>query len=318
METSLAPSDERLGAEDVGLAPGAVLPFVFTPPERMTPLVISFPHVGLEWPDDLTPRPQVNFARNADLGVHTLYPHGPRFAACVRARFSRLVVDLNRAADDVDLQVVPDHPSPMPRENPSGTSGRRRPALRVENRGVVWANAIGNIPMFSRPLSFPDFTRRIESFHAPYYRAVAVLLERRVQRFGHAILLDAHSMPGSVPGHLILGTLDGAACAPLITAAAARALRADDGLDVRIDDPYRGGEVVRYFGRPSRGIHALQLEVNRGLYMDELRAELWTTKPQAARKAHRHTGPTKTQRQYMAALLRRLERLVHDLAELNL
>lgn len=316
MEPSLA--QELLGAEEVGLAPAAPLPFVFTAPERMTPLVISFPHVGLEWPEDLSPKPQVNFARNADLGVHTLYPGASQHAACVQARYSRLVVDLNRAADDVDLRVVPDHPKPMPRAHPSGSAGRNRSGLRVENRGVVWANAIGNIPMFSRPLSFPDFERRIDSFHAPYYRAVEVLLQRRVARFGYAVLLDAHSMPGSVPGHLILGTLDGGSCAPLVAGTAARALRADDGLDVRIDDPYRGGEVVRYFGRPTDGIHALQLEVNRGLYMDELRAELWTTKAQGARRAQRLGGPTKLQRQYLSALLRRLERLVRDLADLHL
>ena len=118
-------ADERLDLHDLDLEPGAELPFTFHPADLWSPLVISFPHVGLEWPgDEPRPRPAVNFARNADLEVDRLYPDAATLgAATVRARYSRLLIDLNRAADDVSAALVPDHPAPRPRQPPWATTG---------------------------------------------------------------------------------------------------------------------------------------------------------------------------------------------------
>ena len=264
---------ETLDDTDIGLEPGTPRPLHFTAAATWSPLVISFPHVGLEWPEDEPrPRPAVDFARNADLAVDHLYPDAAVLgAATVRARFSRLLIDLNRAPDDVSAGLVPDHPAPRPRQPPWATTGGRSPP--VHNRGLIWRTAVGNVPIFSGPLPYAELRLRLRRYYDPYHRAIEVLLARRRARFGYAVLLEAHSMPSSVPGDLVLGTFEGGACSPELEARALAALSAAGppgvSLAVRLNDPYRGGELVRKFGRPEHGIHALQLEVNRALYMDE-------------------------------------------------
>jgi N-formylglutamate deformylase len=264
---------ETLEAAELGLDPHHPWPLHFTPAACWSPLVISFPHVGLEWPADAPrPRPAVDFARNADLDVDCLYPDAAALgAATVRARYSRLLIDLNRADDDVSAALVPDHPAPRPRQPPWASTGGRSPP--VHNRGLIWRTAVGNVPIFSGPLPYAELQLRLRRYYDPYHRAVEVLLARRRARFGYAVLLEAHSMPSSVPGDLVLGTFEGGACSPELEARALAALAAAGpvgvSLAVRLNDPYRGGELVRKFGRPEHGIHALQLEVNRALYMDE-------------------------------------------------
>jgi len=191
---------ETLADDEIGLDPGAPLPLRFTPGDTWSPLVISFPHVGLEWPDDEPrPRPAVDFARNADLAVDRLYPEAATLgAATVCARFSRLLIDLNRAPDDVSAALVPDHPAPRPRQPPWATPGGRSPP--VHNRGLIWRTAVGNVPIFSGALPYAELRLRLRRYYDPYHRALEVLLERRRARFGYAILLEAHSMPSSVPG----------------------------------------------------------------------------------------------------------------------
>ena len=275
-------SSETLEPSAVGVTDKEQLPFEFRPALRESPLIISFPHVGLDWPKSLGPRPQVNFPRNADYAVDRLYVRAEVLgAATLRARYSRLVVDLNRAEDDVSAEVVPDHPAPRPRPSLSAPSLGRR---SIRNRGVVWRTAVGNIPLLTT-LSYAQFLARIERFYRPYHRALELLIERRRRRFGYAVLLDAHSMPGSVAGDLVLGTRAGRACGPELRSVAesvlggkAAGLRKRFGsrwpLAVSIDDPYQGGELIGSFGRPDEHVHALQLEVSRALYMDELRCDL--------------------------------------------
>jgi N-formylglutamate amidohydrolase len=270
---------EIIRADEVGLPDGAVLPWRLHAARTESPLVISIPHSGLAWPDELQPRPRVDFARNADYAVPSLYADAPLVGAVVlEARFSRLLVDLNRAGDDVSSMLVPDHPAPRPRRRPGvparegevDDSDHHRPG-----RGVVWSAALGNVPLLPGPLKFAEFRDRIDRFHEPYHRALEVLLRRRVQRFGYAVLLDAHSMPCSVGADLVLGTLGGTSCGPAIERLALDALGALPTmphlphLRVRLNDPYHGGEVVRRCGRPELAWHALQLEVSRALYMDE-------------------------------------------------
>ncbi len=274
-EAALEPS--ALGLDDA-----AELPFDYWPGATESPLLLSFPHVGLSWPAEIDPRPQVSFARNADFEVDAIYPPPGRCpAARVRARFSRLLVDLNRADDDVSARLVPDHPSPRPRAQAGGGA-----ANGIENRGVLWTHAVGRIPIL-RELSYADFEARLDRYHRPYHRAIQSLLDARVQRFGYAILLDAHSMPSAVPRDLVLGTLDGASCSEALQNAAHAALDADEALACALNRPYRGGEIVRRFGRPDHKVHALQLEVNRGLYMDELRLQLHVDGSEAQNPAGR-------------------------------
>jgi N-formylglutamate amidohydrolase len=196
---------ETLTAEEIGLSANARIPLRFTPGHTWSPLVISFPHVGLAWPHDLRPKPQVDFARNADYEVQTLYGDvAPLGVATISAVYSRLVVDLNRAPDDVPRELVPDHPAPRPRRKPGEPASDpfhdpREPWDRP-GRGVVWASAVSagagaSIRILEPPLPYRAFASRIERYHAPYYAALSILLERRRRQFGYAVLLDAHSMP---------------------------------------------------------------------------------------------------------------------------
>jgi N-formylglutamate deformylase len=332
------PRCERLTAEDLGLPPQSVLPLRFRAAERWSPLVVSFPHVGLRWPSHLRPKPQVDLRRSADYEVHRLYDAAAQLGAVsVQALYSRLVVDLNRAADDVSTSIVPDHPAPRPRRTPGvpaePDAAPPFPADRP-GRGVVWASAVGNIRILHAPLSLEAFRERIERYHAPYYRALEVLLARRIERFGVAVLLDAHSMPASVGPDLVVGTLGGSSCASSVEELALRALAAagDGSLDVRLNDPYRGGELVRRFGRPDRGMHALQLEVSRGLYMDEKSHALWPISPGpsqgtsaaparetrvGAAAVAGHAGPTPRQARDLASLVARVTCLLRSLAGLG-
>lgn len=321
-------ADETLRCADVGLPAGAPLPFEFTPGDVWSPLVISFPHVGLDWPEgEPQLRPTVNFARNADFAVDCLYPDAAAIgAATVRARYSRLLVDLNRASDDVTADLVPDHPAPRPQQPPWATGG----AAPVHNRGLIWQTAVGNVQILRAPLAFADLQTRLSRYYDPYHAALVELLARRRARFGFAVLLDAHSMPSSIPGDLVLGTFEGGACSPELERRALAALRGDApaALRVRLNDPYRGGELVRKFGRPEHGVHALQLEVNRGLYMDEanlvlrpeLRTRLAVSHPSSAATAGTPaTVPTTNGREAAPLhLLHRVKSLVSALATTSL
>ncbi len=277
------------------------LPFRFLPACHWTPLIVSVPHAGLEWPSRLQPRPPVSLARNADYGVDQLFAAAPEFgAAMVVARNSRLVVDLNRAEDDISALICPEHPNPRPRARPGS---QEKPTLDAGrdgggvvgpkgHRGVIWGMAVGEIRVLSRPLSHTEFEDRLRRYHRPYRRALAELTSRRRQRFGYAVLLDAHSMPGSVGHDFVLGTAHGRACAPEIARTAERALRSvSPSCSVAIDTPYPGGALVAEFGRPSQGVHALQIEVNRALYMDERRLSLRPDLTGAARSGARADGP---------------------------
>ena len=273
------------------------MPLRFTPGANWSPLVISFPHVGLTWPHELGPKPQIDFARNSDYEVHRLYDDcADMGVASVAAVYSRVVVDLNRAHDDISHDLVPDHPAPRPRESPGGPASST-PDKAVPGRRVVWDHAVDNVRLLRKPLSYEEFQHRILHFHAPYHRALRVLLQRRLERFGHAVLLDAHSMPGSIGHDLVLGTLDGASVSVPLERAALLALTSQStpsapALRVQANHPYRGGALIAALGRPSEGVHALQLEINRALYMDERTLRL---RPGARRQAPATDSPSKAQ-----------------------
>ncbi len=319
---------ERVLATDVGLAADRPLPWRLRAASVWSPLVISFPHVGMAWPAELGDAPAADFARNADYEVQSIYDDAAeRGAVCIEAVYSRLLVDLNRAGDDISHAVVPDHPSPRPRRrpglpNPEGSRAAEPDEAQLRpGRGVVWAQALGNVPLLSRPLRYDEFRARIDHFHEPYHRAIEILLERRRRRFGYAILLDAHSMPCSVGVDLVVGTLASTSCASRIERLALDALGdvAGPRLRLRLNDPYHGGELVRRFGRPADGIHALQLEVSRGLYMDERTMLLWSppSTGMGVRAAHTDAArpPTAKHAADFAELRRRVSCLVRALCE---
>jgi N-formylglutamate amidohydrolase len=133
--------------------------------------------------------------------------------------------------------------------------------------------------IYRAKLDFAETRCRIEALYMPYHAALESLVAGTRTQFGACLLVDCHSMP-SVGGPMdrdpgrrrldfVLGDCFGASCAPAVTAAAERCLR-DLGYAVGRNDPYAGGFITRHYGAPSAARHALQIEINRGLYMDEL------------------------------------------------
>ena len=130
--------------------------------------------------------------------------------------------------------------------------------------------------IYSRKLTFQEALRRIRGYYWPYHTALKDLIERTRQRYGFCLLVDCHSMPSNplnesaaIRPDFVLGDRFSTSCNPEFTRFVARQLRAM-GYRVSLNKPYAGGYITEHYGRPSAGLHALQIEVNRSLYMDEV------------------------------------------------
>jgi N-formylglutamate deformylase len=246
--------------------------FDLIPPSAdAVPLVLDSPHSGTDYPDDFRPAVPFEALRQAeDSFVDELYSRGPAVGATlIRARFPRSYIDPNRSLLDIDASLL-DAPWPGP-AIPS-----RKTELGI---GLIWRLLDTGRPVYDRRLSVEEVKQRIVRYHQPYQRAVKDALDRAHGHFGAVWHLNLHSMPAvssaiseegpGVPrADFVLGDRDGTTCEPGFTALVAESLR-EMGYDVRVNDPYKGVELVRAFSDPKEGRHSLQVEVNRRLYMDE-------------------------------------------------
>lgn len=239
-----------------------------TPP---SPVLVEVPHSGLQVPPeveseiDATP---LSMLRDSDIYVDQLYQRAPENGATLLvSRVSRYVVDLNRGPDDVDSAAVPRHPK----------------ARHIPARGVVWRARTDGTPLLRAPLTVQQFTRRLELFYEPYHRTLREVAAQIREQHGRVVILAAHSMPSAgrrmlgggkvrradvVPGTRGRSTADGRII-DLIDSHFREA-----GLSVKHDDPYRGGWTTSSYGAPKRGQHAVQIELNRALYVDEKTSEI--------------------------------------------
>jgi N-formylglutamate deformylase len=235
------------------------------------PLVLDSPHSGSEYPDDFGfALPQEALRQAEDSYVDELYAAGPDVGATlIAARFPRSYIDPNRSVLDIDASLL-EGPWPGPAV-PSSKTAR--------GIGLIWRVLDTGEPIYARKLSVEEVKRRIVRYHQPYQRAVKDALDRAHSHFGAVWHLNLHSMPavsGAVseegPGKsradFVLGDRDGSTCEPGFTALVGERLRAM-GYEVKVNDPYKGVELVRAFSDPQGGRHSLQVEVNRRLYMDE-------------------------------------------------
>ena len=243
---------------------------VLRPKELLLPLVVSSPHSGSVYPAPLlrAARLRLDELRGLEDGfVDELFASAPDLGApLLRARFARAYVDANREAFERDAEVVD---GPLP-DYVNGASVKARAGL-----GTV-PSRIGGRSIYRSPLSLAEVKRRIEGAYRPYHEALGRLLDESRARFGAVLLLDCHSMPNQPPGNggrgepidVALGDRYGRTCAPALIDRAERFLGAE-GLRVARNRPYAGGFITAHYGRPEAGVHALQIEVRRGLYMDE-------------------------------------------------
>lgn len=236
-----------------------------TPSRDETPVIVEVPHAGLEVPREVREQLLVSdrtLLRDSDLYVDRLYASAPLHGATLLvSRLSRYVVDLNRAPDDVDRQTVRDHPAPRP----------------SQSRGVVWRLTTDGQPALREPITYAELRERLARYHAPYHAALASEIERKKAVFGFALLVSGHSMPSTGRGgrerraDVVPGTRGRTSAAGAVIDLVEHHFRGE-GLSVVHDDPYRGGYTTQRYGAPEAGVHAVQIELNRALYADELTA----------------------------------------------
>jgi N-formylglutamate amidohydrolase len=237
-------------------------------PEREAlPLVLDSPHSGSLYPEDFSyccPFPALR--RAEDAYVDELFAAAPiHGASLIGALFPRSYIDPNRAADDVDpgLLTKPLPPWLVPRQ--------------VTRVGLVRRHAQPGIPIYDRKLRPDEVLARIEGYHTPYHRVLDETCDELHRQFGAVWHMNCHSMPSrgnrregvkGEHGDFVLGDRDGTTCAGEFTEFVARFLRGH-GYDVRVNEGYKGVEIVRRQGRPAQNRHSLQIEVDRSLYMDQ-------------------------------------------------
>jgi N-formylglutamate amidohydrolase len=241
------------------------------PAGTRVPVVLDSPHSGTEYPADFGAALPLAALRQAeDAFVDELYASGPRLGATlIAARFPRSYIDPNRSVLDVDTSLL-DSPWPGP------AAASRKTQLGI---GLIWRILDTGEPIYSRKLSVDEVRRRITDYHQPYQKAVKDALDATHAHFGSVWHLNCHSMPavssviseegpGKPRADFVLGDRDGTTCEPEFTTFVARFL-ADMGYEVKVNDPYKGVELVRAFSDPADGRHSLQVELNRRLYLDE-------------------------------------------------
>lgn len=228
-----------------------------------SPLVLSVPHAGRDYPPEILP-----LLRAAPSALRALEDrHVDLVALAARGARTLLVQRLPRAW--IDLNRGEDERDPLVDEGAAPPPGPARSAKLRSGLGLVPRRVPGAGEIWSRKLSDADVTGRIERAHRPYHRALSAALMAARARFGVAVLLDLHSMPPLGPGaaRVVLGDRFGRAAAARFVARAEGAAFAA-GLRVALNTPYAGGHILDRHASPMRDVHGIQLELDRGLYLD--------------------------------------------------
>ncbi len=257
-------------------------PELATPVEIVEPaalrsaLVLSSPHSGRIYPASFLAASRLDAAmlrRSEDCFVDELFSGAVLFGApLVRARFPRAFLDVNREPFELD-------PRMFEGRLPAHANTR---SLRVAaGLGTIARLVSESREIYARRIPVEDGLHRIEAIYRPYHAALRRLTQRAQKRFGLSALVDCHSMPSIVAGtngaekikaDFVLGDRYGTSCDPALTAAAEGELRRL-GYSVQRNKPYAGGFITEHYGNPASQAHALQIEINRGVYMDETKFE---------------------------------------------
>ena len=252
------PTAETLDSAPITLAP---------PLAAAVPLVFASPHSGARYPEEFLQAARLGplaLRRSEDSFVHELFADAPLHGApLLAANFPRAWCDPNRERWELDPAMFED---PLP-AFVNTASPRVGAGLGTLARVVASGE-----PIYRRKLRFAEAEARVRACWDPYHAALAALVAEARARFGAVLLVDCHSMPGPFAGpggaDVVLGDAHGTACAPEVTRLV-ETVMGGLGYRVRRNDPYAGGYTTRHYGRPPEGVHALQIEVARSLYMDE-------------------------------------------------
>ena len=252
---------------------GAIPVTILRPAEQTVPVIFASPHSGRVYPAAFLAAARLYalaLRRSEDSFVDELFAAAPSYGApLLAATFPRAFCDVNREPWELDPAMFADAlPAWV-----NTSSSRVKAGLGTIARVVASGEAI-----YRGKLPFAEAERRVRDFWQPFHTALAASIEETRARFGFCLLLDCHSMPSHAAhgrhtkADFVLGDAHGTACTPRATRLAERLL-SDQGYTVRRNEPYAGGYITRTYGRPREQVHALQIEIARELYMDEVRIE---------------------------------------------
>src|SRR5262245_22748457 len=247
------------------------------PTRQTAPVVVASPHSGSVYPAPYltqTAVPLRALRRGEDAFVDQLFAAAPALGMpFLAARFPRSYVDANRESYELDPGMF-EGPLPRPLNH--------RTTRVAAGLGMIPRVAASGEAIYRSRVPSDEIERRLESCWRPYRAALSTLIEQTFQQFGTVLLVDAHSMPSSASSmgprerdhrvDIVLGDNHGESCAADLVGFAESWL-AGRGLRVQRNQPYAGGFTTQRYGRPGLGRHALQIEINRALYMDESRHE---------------------------------------------
>jgi N-formylglutamate deformylase len=235
------------------------------------PVVFDSPHSGTDYPEDFVVQvARAELRRAEDTHVEKIFASAPSHGATlIAANFPRAYIDANRSLLDID-QALLDAPWP----GPINASKKTEKGI-----GLVWRKLDTGANLYNASLSVAAVQERITSCYSPYHKALRDALNLAHEHYGAVWHINCHSMPaissgiseegpGVARADFVLGDRDSTTCSPAFTDLVATTLR-NMGYHVKINDPYKGVELVRAYSEPSEQRHSLQVEINRRLYMNE-------------------------------------------------
>ena len=243
---------------------------VIRPVRQVAPAVFCSPHSGRVYPRHFIEQSQLDpqtLRKSEDCYVEELFAGAAASGVpLIAARFPRAFLDVNREPYELDPELF-DEPLP---------DFANTQSVRVAGGlGTIARIVSDGEEIYRDRLKLDAVIERIDRLYVPFHAALAGLLEETRRAFGCAVLIDCHSMPslqttqnaGPRPD-IVLGDRFGMSCDHRITRFLREAL-SGFGYDVQLNRPYAGGYITEHYGRPQRGLHAIQIEINRGLYLDE-------------------------------------------------
>ena len=257
---------ERLSARPVEL---------IAPVEQTSPFIFASPHSGRRYPASFIAQTDIDLItlrRSEDSYVDLLVDMVPSLGApLIKALFPRAYVDVNRSEKELDPLIFNG-------QLPDDCDTRSSRVLA--GFGVIPRLAANGQEIYRARLPLREAMKRLQVYYAPYHRLLQDTIDETVRKFGCAIVIDCHSMPSQEiwrrPGKrlpemdFVLGDRYGASCAPGLLSLTQNLLM-EAGYRVARNAPYAGGYVTQNYGQPATGVHALQIEINRRLYLDEAR-----------------------------------------------
>lgn len=250
-------------------------PFELILPEKVsTSAVFASPHSGRQYPDELMARTVLDahtIRSSEDAFVDLLIQDAPELGApLLLAHAPRAFIDLNRSVDELDPAVI------------TGVRSQRNGPRVASGLGVIPRVVANNRSIYRGKIPFHEARQRLDTVWYPYHRALEQVLRDQTGRFGNVLLLDCHSMPQEALADsvkisnrsvdVVLGDRFGAAADPSVVDLIEDAF-VSEGLRVSRNSPFAGAFITRQYGRPTQKQHAVQIEINRALYMDEKRIE---------------------------------------------